>query len=94
MSDQYYWERPASVPIPTVWEVYESDKPMPNGKIPRFRIQDYTEDWRDDIFHIMMNYFYTEEPLAKCNGKLMRKEKRNKKVMRKTQKMFIRILQI
>lgn len=66
MSERKVWKRPDSVPIPTAWAVYESKKPMPNGRTPRFRIQDYSEEWKDDVLYNMTNYFYRDEPLSKA----------------------------
>ena len=65
MSPNLTWERPENVPIPTTWSKYESDKPMANGIKPKFIIQDFTEEWRDQVIQIVTDFFLRDEPLSK-----------------------------
>ncbi|EEB19476.1 conserved hypothetical protein [Pediculus humanus corporis] len=65
MSPNLTWERPKNVPIPTTWSKYESNKPMANGIKPKFIIQDFTEEWRDQVIQIVTDFFLRDEPLSK-----------------------------
>ncbi|KAK6639975.1 hypothetical protein RUM43_008252 [Polyplax serrata] len=68
MSDEKLWQRPDYVTIPTVWARYESPKPMKNGVRPKFRIQDFSEEWRDQVLNNMRKFFLRDEPLSNSLG--------------------------
>ncbi|PSN38571.1 hypothetical protein C0J52_19756 [Blattella germanica] len=52
------WTRPKSVPFPTVWKRCVGLKEMENGQIPKFRIEDVTEDMHDDILAFMNEFHF------------------------------------
>ncbi|PSN30582.1 hypothetical protein C0J52_27350, partial [Blattella germanica] len=58
------WRRPASVPYPQVWLTCTGKKALPNEKIPKFRIQDATEDMHEELVGYMRNIFAREENLC------------------------------
>ncbi|KAL0277039.1 UNVERIFIED_CONTAM: hypothetical protein PYX00_004461 [Menopon gallinae] len=62
------WTRPESVPFPSVWRRFEGAKPFPNGKRPRYRVQDFTENYRDDVLKNMRENFLPDEPLSYSLG--------------------------
>lgn len=71
------WKRPESVPIPTVWRRFEGKKPLgKNGKIPKFKIQDFTEDYRDIILKHMVKHFLRDEPVSGNKSKGQKQKKR------------------
>jgi len=55
------WERPKSVPVPTLWRKYEGLIQMPNGKKPQFIIQDLNEEYVEEALHLMTVGFCKEE---------------------------------
>nr|CAD7260531.1 unnamed protein product [Timema shepardi] len=57
------WERPDSVPFPSVWRRYEGTK-MTNGKIPKFSIEDLTEDYVEEVIEHMSNIFLRDETIC------------------------------
>ncbi|PSN30583.1 hypothetical protein C0J52_27351 [Blattella germanica] len=59
------WRRPTSVPYPQVWLTCTGKKPLANGKIPKFRIQDATEDMHEDLVGYMCNIFARDEHLCR-----------------------------
>ncbi|PSN32095.1 hypothetical protein C0J52_23915 [Blattella germanica] len=61
---QSEWKRPESVPYPSVWLRCTGKKPMADGKIPKFRIQDVTEDMYEEIVGYMCNIFLRDENLT------------------------------
>lgn len=63
------WTRPESVPIPTVWRRFEGKKPLgKNGKIPKFKIQDCTEDLKEAMVNQMVTYYLRDEHMCKSTG--------------------------
>lgn len=63
------WKRPESVGIPTVWRRFEGRTPLgKNGKIPTFKIQDFTEDLRETVKTHMATYFLRDEPMCQNKG--------------------------
>ena len=57
------WERPKSVPVPTVWREYEGVLQMPNGKKPKFIIQDLNEEYLEEALHLMVVGFCKDEAM-------------------------------
>jgi len=57
------WERPKSVPVPTVWRKYEGLLQMPDGKKPQFIIQDLNQDYLEEALHLMTVRFCKEEAM-------------------------------
>jgi hypothetical protein len=57
------WERPKSVPVPTVWRKYEGLLQMPDGKNPQFIIQDLNEEYLEEALHLMSVGFCKEEAM-------------------------------
>jgi len=57
------WERPKSLPVPTVWRKYEGLLQMPNGKKPQFIIQDLNEEYLEEALHLMAVGFLKEEAM-------------------------------
>jgi len=57
------WERPKSLPVPTVWRKYEGLLQMPNGKKPQFIIQDLNEEYLEEAIHLMDVGFCKEEAM-------------------------------
>lgn len=57
------WERPKSVPIPTVWRKYEGLLEMPNGKKPKFIIQDLNEEYLEEALQLMAVGFCKDEAM-------------------------------
>nr|CAD7439389.1 unnamed protein product [Timema bartmani] len=58
------WERPDSVPFPSVWQRYEGTKKMPTGNIPKFSIEDLTEDYVEEVIEHMSNIFLRDETVC------------------------------
>nr|CAD7461019.1 unnamed protein product [Timema tahoe] len=58
------WERPDSVPFPSVWRRYEGTKKMPTGNIPKFSIEDLTEDYVEEVIEHMSNIFLRDETVC------------------------------
>lgn len=62
------WKRPDSVPVPQIWRRFEGKRPVgKNGKIPKFRIQDMTDDMREMVIDHMCTIFLRDEPT--CQNK-------------------------
>lgn len=57
------WERPKSVPVPTVWRKYEGLLQMPNGKKPQFIIQDLNDEYLEEALHLMAVGFCKEDTM-------------------------------
>ena len=53
--------RPETIPYPTVWVRFTGKNPMPDGKIPKFRVQCITEDMFEEIVDLFCNIFAREE---------------------------------
>ncbi|XP_069669114.1 arylalkylamine N-acetyltransferase-like 2 [Periplaneta americana] len=66
VDDVSTWQRPVSVPVPTVWRRYEGLLEMPDGKKPKFIIQDLTEDIFEDVLEIMSVNFCKDEVMFGC----------------------------
>nr|CAD7412220.1 unnamed protein product [Timema poppensis] len=64
MSDQR-WKRPSSVPFPSVWRRVKGRKPLADGKIPSFIIQDVPEDREEELIDFMEAHFIHNEPISK-----------------------------
>lgn len=64
-----HWKRPESVPVPQVWRRFQGKKPMgKNNKIPKFRVQDLTEDLRETVVNSMLTFFLRDEPTCGNKG--------------------------
>ncbi|XP_069690259.1 arylalkylamine N-acetyltransferase-like 2 isoform X2 [Periplaneta americana] len=61
------WTRPGDIPFPTVWRWYNGKQPL-EGKTPRFRIQDVTEDLEDEVVQHMTDVFLRDEPMCSSVG--------------------------
>jgi hypothetical protein len=64
--DRSSWERPKSVPVPTVWKKYEGVLEMPNGRKPQFIIQDLNEEYLEEALHLMSVGFCKEEVMFRA----------------------------
>nr|CAD7569782.1 unnamed protein product [Timema californicum] len=58
------WKRPDSVPFPSVWRRYEGTKKMPTGNIPKFSIEDLTEDYVEEVIEHMSSIFLRDETVC------------------------------
>nr|CAD7412219.1 unnamed protein product [Timema poppensis] len=58
------WERPDSVPFPSVWRRYEGTKKMTTGTIPKFSIEDLTEDYVEEVIEHMSSIFLRDETVC------------------------------
>lgn len=66
--DMSKWNRPASVPIPTIWATFEG-RQIINGSKRQYWIQDISEEYRDRIVEYMIDEFTMDEPLCKYSSK-------------------------
>jgi hypothetical protein len=57
------WERPESVPVPTVWKKFEGLLEMPDGRKPQFIIQDLNEEYLEEALSLMSVGFCKEESM-------------------------------
>ena len=60
------WERPKSVPVPTVWRRCVGLKKMEDGNFPKFVIQDIPEDKHEEIIEFMVEHFCRDEVICEC----------------------------
>ncbi|XP_069669110.1 uncharacterized protein [Periplaneta americana] len=58
------WQRPKSVPVPTIWRRCDGLREMEDGKIPKFVIQDVPEDMHEEIVEFMTVYFCRDEVMS------------------------------
>ncbi len=56
------WKRPADFPYPCVWRRFETN--AKNGKKYKIRIEDLTDDRMGEVWTLMMEHYFTEEPLS------------------------------
>lgn len=61
------WRRPDSVPYPSIWSRFNGSKEI-NGIIPKFFIQDITEDQYSVVINFMEKGFLRDETLCKFSG--------------------------
>ncbi|PSN36462.1 hypothetical protein C0J52_18344 [Blattella germanica] len=61
------WTRPNDFPYPNVWRWHEGKKEI-EGKTPRFRIQDASEEYHDEIIEHMSTVFLIDEPICSSVG--------------------------
>ncbi|XP_077284081.1 uncharacterized protein LOC143909783 [Arctopsyche grandis] len=62
------WCRPADVVYPSVWHRFKGRRPLADGTIPSFRVQDLPEEMRDEAVDFMCAHFLLDEPTCKGTG--------------------------
>ncbi|GLH12679.1 Putative acetyltransferase [Gryllus bimaculatus] len=59
------WQRPETSPYPRVYRRFKGKKPMPDGRVADFWVQDATVDMDEEIADHMMTYFSRDEPMSR-----------------------------
>lgn len=75
------WKRPSSLEYPKVWHRFE--KTNKDGKTMKFKVQDLTEEYHDNLFEMFMKDYIVNEPWSVNASKYIFHFLINKKILNK-----------